>query len=233
MLNKFNKLYNEIIMESKKINSSLYTLDKGRFGFICPICHQFSNKTDINKKNFICKYTPHCHGKTLYIDFNNPKTPEEIEIINNIKNIQQQKLDNIKKEEQRKRQQKQQKQQKFINDITTIGNKIVIKTAKGRFSSYNSALDEYHVYYNILVCKRKTEDKIFYDVLERTYKIKTYDSIPSYYDFQFTGKIKGQAYSLISDPTIVFYDNDEWEVIGLYDPNNEYKDYYQPSTYGT
>lgn len=254
MTQNFDKLYSQIISEAKikgKGKQSFeYVYIDSRFnptlGVKCPVCGTITSKVIKfgDTSYFTCKYFPRCHGRAPFIDINSTD-PEDIKIIE----IAKQKLEEEKAEAERIKQEKaaeerrkqeeyeariKAEKQKLIADSLNPENKMIISTVEGRIGSWNSALDDYHTYREVIQYVETLGDKHIYNVYSLNH-IKTHyaDSIPYKTDKELTDDIEGTAYSLVSDPTTIFYKGKNWSLIKVYSDESEVYNSYTPSTYGT
>lgn len=254
MTQNFDKLYSQIISEAKIKNKGKQSFEyvyiddyySPDLGIKCPVCG--TTTKNVRKFGdtyyFTCRYFPRCHGRAPFIDINS-SDPEDIKIIENAKQkceeekAEAERIKQEKAEEEKRKQEEYEarikaEKQKLIADSLNPENKMIIYTVEGRIGSWNSALDDYHTYREVIQYVETLGDKNIYNVYSLK-DIKTHyaDNIPYKTDKEFTTDIEGTAYSLVSDPTTIFYKGTKWALDKVYSDESEVYDSYQPSTYGT
>lgn len=261
MTQNFNKLYNQIISEAKikqkskqafqyfwssKNMPGWYHEGNKHLGLICPVCGEKTIKVTQfgDKKYFTCKFFPRCHGRAPFID-ENSQDPIDISIIENAKLKEQEEIAEIeakkqaeiakrKAEEEKIEAERLERKNALIKAALTPNQKVVMSTIDGRISHVNSAYDDYHTYYAIIEFVETLGDKNIFNVYKRNH-IKTHygDGIPYQSDYELTNDIEATAYSTSENPLTIYYKGLQWNIFEIYNPEKEYSNTYQPSTYGT
>ncbi len=258
----FNQIINEAKIKQKSkqdfqyfwlSNNLSYSSYNKHLGLICPVCGERTLKVTQfgDKKYFTCKFFPRCHGRAPFID-ENSQDPTDLAIIENAKLKEQEELAELeikkqeeiarKKEEAEKRKAEAEKKEAerlakkeaLIKSALTPNQKVVMSAIDGRISNVNAAYDDYHTYYAVIEFVETLGDKNIFNVYKRNH-VKTHygDSIPYQSDYELTNDIEGTAYSTTENPLTVYYKRLQWDIFEIYNPEKEYSDTYQPSTFGT